>query len=114
MAAPDYIIFEHGNPETDAYVGSWFETFDLFGYFEQFQVRADGTVWLTPANLVPSLHSRNDMDAPELVKVERPPVQLLVGHEIDARCGNLYLKIRFQNGRIAFIENLHRNSDLAA
>ncbi len=114
MAAPDYLIFEQGNPLTNSYVGSWFETFDLLGYFEQLRVRADGTVWLTPTNIVPSKHLRNDMDAPELIKVTRPPVQLLIQHQIQASCGDTHLSISFNQGCISEIQQLPCHSEVAA
>ncbi len=114
MAAPDYLIFEPGNPLTETYCDEWYQTLDLFGYFEQFRVRQDGTLWITPTQLVPSEQERNVMNAPELVKIQLPPVQILVGHKLTAVSEKLQLEIVFKHGVITEILASTRAQKLAA
>ncbi len=82
MSVPDYLKFEEGNQITKTFVGEVFQTFDLFGYFEKFHVRSNGTLWFTPTQLVPSQQMQRDDAAPELVKVEMRPVQILLNDDI--------------------------------
>lgn len=54
MAVPDFLRFEKGNPISAAFTGEWFETTGLFGYFEKYNVHRNGTIWLTPTEMVPT------------------------------------------------------------
>lgn len=78
MSVPDYVRFEPGNPMTDHLTGEWFQTTDLFGYFEKYRIKSDGTIWLTPSRLIPSDEEKIGFDAPELVKIDLPEVQILL------------------------------------
>lgn len=110
MAVPDYLQFEEGNPISAAFTGEWFETTGLFGYFEKYRVRADGTLWLTPTQLTPSGKMQKDVDAPELVKVDRPEVQILLRSQVYLTGDKFELVVTFREGKVESIRELKRTA----
>lgn len=103
MSVPDYLKFEEGNPITEQFVGEYFQTLDLFGYFEKFRVHTDGTLWFTPTKIVPSTKMQPDVAAPELVKIEMPPVQVLLKDDIILTGDDCELIVTFANGVLASV-----------
>lgn len=98
MAIPDYVRFDHGHPLTEKYAGEWFESFDLFGYFERFAIQTDGTVWLTPTQVIPSEQLQADLGAPELIKIKLAPVRILLSKPITIVGETCTMTIEFSNG----------------
>lgn len=82
MSIPDYLRFEDGNPVSATLVGEWFETTGLFGYFEKYNVHADGTIWFTPTQMAPTGRMQPGIEAEELAKVDRKPVRIILDEEI--------------------------------
>lgn len=109
MSVPDYLQFEEGNPIFEQFVGEYFQTLDLFGYFEKFRVRSDGTLWFTPTKIVPSAKMQWDVAAPELVKVEMRPVQILLNDEIILAGDDCRLTAKFVDGVLTSVK--HRSFD---
>ena len=111
MGVPDYLKFEKGNPQTDYLADEWFQTTDLFGYFEKYRVRPDGTLWLTPTKMVPSGRKQKDVDAHELVKVDCPEVQILLNSEVTLCNESEHLIARFTDGKIISIKYSYLNGN---
>ena len=103
MAVPDYIRFKNGNLMTEPFAGEWFQTTDLFGYFEKYQVHSDGTLWLTPTKVVPSERMQKKIDAPELKKIDLPEVQILFQGDIVLTGDTNSLVVGFCKGRLSSI-----------
>lgn len=108
MSVSDYLQFEEGNPISDQFLGEYFQTLDLFGHFEKFRVRSDGTLWFTPTKIVPSTKMQPDVAAPELVKIEMPPVQVLLNDDIILTGDDCILIAKFVIGVLASVTHCQR------
>jgi len=105
MAVPDYLRFDHGNSFAKSYTDEWFQTFDLFGYFEKYHVRADGTLWLTPTKVVPSNRLQVNINAPELEKVELKAVQILLHSDVTLTSDSRMLLASFRHGQLVWLRS---------
>ncbi len=110
MAVPDYLYFEFGNSISESYSGEWYQTDGLFGYFEKYRVHADGTIWLTPTQLAPTGRMQIGIDAPELAKIDRPPVRIMLDSEIELIGEQHHLIASFADGVLRWLTNRKDNS----
>ena len=112
MAVPDYLYFELGNSISETYSGEWFQTDGLFGYFEKYCVNADGTIWLTPTQLAPTGRKQVGIDAPELAKIDRPPVRIMLDCDIELRGEQKHIIASFSDGVLQWISNRQDNGQI--
>ena len=110
MAVPDYLYFELSNSISETYSGEWYQTDGLFGYFEKYRVHADGTIWLTPTQLAPTGRMQVGINAPELAKIDRPPVRIMLDSEIELIGEQQLLIASFPDGILQWIANRKVNS----